>query len=123
MAAPDGRIRERDVFVSNSRDPEAILAGLVLTPGITNQNLHQMLEIVLVIPGFYHIQGGNGEELSRDTQPLLPGNYLVVTDEHVRVSDEAVLTRAVSRDGSTRMEAFREAVRRRDSIGVVSSPR
>ncbi|MBE3047725.1 HNH endonuclease [Candidatus Bathyarchaeota archaeon] len=122
MASPDARTILRDVFLSDARDPDSTLTGLVTTPGVTTANFHQMIEIVLVIQGPYTIQHANETKttLNRDSTPFLPGNYLLVTEGDVSVSDELFLTRANSNDSGARNKAFRKAVRRRDGRCVVT---
>lgn len=74
-----------------------------------------MVEIVLVISSSYFLQTDDGNSL-----PLLPGNYFIVADGTVGVSDEIMVTRAVSRSTGTRLERFRDEVRERDGRCVVS---
>ena len=74
----------RDVFFYDFKDPYTQLGGLVLTRGVTGANFYSMIDIVLVISSNYFLQNDNGEELPRDSQPLLPGDYYVITDsKHV----------------------------------------
>jgi len=58
------------------------LGGLILTAGVTNTGFRQILDILLVISADYVVQNEHGDEvLIRDAQPLLPGNYIVATNE------------------------------------------
>lgn len=74
------RALARDVFFYDLRDPSTLLGGLVLNPGVTNANFYSMINIVLVITSTYSLQNDRNEMLPQDSQPLLPGNYFVVTD-------------------------------------------
>lgn len=122
MASADARTRDQDVFLSDARSPESVLAGLVLTDGVTHENFHQMIEVLLVVQGKYFIQDENGQTIDRDATPLARGNYLLVADGAVSVSDEKVLLRAISADG-TRDGPFSDAVRSRDGGCVVTGLR
>ncbi|CAI4215827.1 unnamed protein product [Parascedosporium putredinis] len=90
-----------------SKDPATLLGGLVLNPGVTNDNFYSMIEIVLIITGTYVLQDEAGEILSRDAKPLLPGKYFVVADDKIEVSDEVAMTRTSSPDTGTRIQVFR----------------
>lgn len=80
------RSRSRDVFVWDLNDNEdrIPLGGLVLTAGVTNTDFRQMLDI-LITSDDYIVQNEHGDEVLRDDQPLLPGDYFIIADE-VKVS-------------------------------------
>lgn len=110
----------RDVFFFDFRDPLTLLGGLVLTPGVSSANFYSMIDIALVVSSTYFLQNDNGETLQRDSRPLLPGNYYIVADGTVNVNDEAILTRTMSISTGTRIQEFRDRVRRRDGRCVVT---
>lgn len=72
----------RDVLIWDLNDNEdrIPLGGLTLTAGVTNTDFRQMLDILLIISGDYVVQNERGNEILRDTHPLLPGNYTVIAD-------------------------------------------
>src|SRR5690606_15023702 len=109
-----------DVFFSDIRDRSTILGGLVLENGVTNANFYAMVEIVLILSASYTIQNEGSETIPRDTQPLLPGLYFVVSDSAIVVNDEIVLTRCMSLDTGTRVQSFRDGLRERDGGCVVT---
>lgn len=110
----------RDVFFYDLRDPSTLLGGLVLNPGVTNANFYSMINIILIITSTYSLQNDNSETLPQDSQPLLPGNYFVVTDGAVDVSNEIAVTRTESLSTGTRVQAFRDQVRERDGRCVIT---
>jgi hypothetical protein len=120
MAGIGGRALERDVFFYDRREPSAVLGGLVLNPGMTNANVYSMIGIILVIPDAFSIQDERGEKLPQNSEPLLPGNYYVVSAGTIRISDEAVMTRAESLSTGIRVQDFRDLVRRRDGRCVIT---
>lgn len=114
------RAIDRDVFLSDLQDPATVLGGLVLAAGVTNDNLYTMVEIVFILQGTYFIQNDDGDTLPRDTRPLLPGLYLIVTDSPIQANDEIVLTRGHSINTASRTLSFRDEVRERDGRCVIS---
>jgi hypothetical protein len=73
----------RDVLVwdlNDDNEDRIPLGGLVLTPGITKTDFRQMLDILLVTSGDCLVQNKHGDEVLRDDQPLLPGDYTVIAD-------------------------------------------
>lgn len=120
MPTAETRSHHRDVFISDLRRPEEALAGLVLTNGVTHQNLYQMIDAVLIIQGPYFIQDEDGQTIDRDATPLGRGHYLLVADGPVSISDEKVLQRAMSVDDAKKKKSFRDAVRKRDRGCVVT---
>jgi hypothetical protein len=79
-----------------------------------------MIEIVLLISGTYFIQSDDGNTLPRDTQPLLPGNYFIVANGSVEVNNEVVVPRTISLSTGTRVQEFKDLVRKRDRGCVVT---
>lgn len=76
------RSRFRDVFIwhMNNNEDRTPLGGLRLTAGLTNTDFRQMLDILLIYSGDCVVQNEHGDEILRDTQLLLPGNYNVFAD-------------------------------------------
>lgn len=120
MPGPGIRANARDVFFYDLRDPSTQLGGLHITQGVTNANFYSMIDIVLIIPRTYFLQNDNDETIPRDLQSLLPGNYFIVTDGTIDVSDEITVTRTRSHSGGTRTEVFTDQVRERDQHCVIT---
>ncbi|POR31258.1 Uncharacterized protein TPAR_08530, partial [Tolypocladium paradoxum] len=103
------------------RDQSTVLGGLVLTRGITNSNFYFMLDILLVIERNFSLRDDHGGTVPRDSQPLHPGNYAIVTDGTLALIDEAPLLRTTtSRTPGTRTKVFTEQVRQRDQRCVIT---
>jgi hypothetical protein len=119
--AQNNRSQGRDVLIWDLADTEHQnpLGGLILGPGITNTDFRQMLDILLTTSRDCHIQNARGEEVLRNDQPLMPGDYFVAADK-IAVINEMFYTRAHSITTGTRTQAFREAVQARDGRCVVS---
>lgn len=120
MSGAGSRAIPRNVFFFDFKDPLTLLGGLYLTPGITNANFHSMIDITVVISSSYFLQNDNGETIPRDSQPLLPGNYYIIADGTVNVSDEVFYTRTMSMTTGTRIRGFKDQVRQRDRRCVVT---
>lgn len=110
----------RDVFFYDLRDLSSEPGGLVLNPGITNANFYSMIEIVLVLSSHYFVQTDNGETLPRDSRPLHPGNYFIVVDGTVQVTDKIAVTRMKSLSTGTQTQVFRDQVHERDRRCVIT---
>jgi hypothetical protein len=79
----------RDVHLYDTNDPTTVLGGLTLTSGITNHNLYQIVEI-LVVPSddwialapeeesYFFLNGEGGKMVDKNDHPLMPGNYFIV---------------------------------------------
>jgi hypothetical protein len=50
---PRNRSRGRDVHIFNTRDPNTLTSGLILTNGVTTANLHTMIEIFVIFSDEY----------------------------------------------------------------------
>lgn len=70
----------RDVHIYNAQDPGIILGGLRLTRGVTNANLHAMIDIFCIFQVSYNLQGEDRTVTPRDDNPLRPGKYFIVTE-------------------------------------------
>ncbi|ODA84327.1 hypothetical protein RJ55_02847 [Drechmeria coniospora] len=110
----------RDVFIYDLRNLDSLLGGLTATPGITNANFYTMVEIIIVTSSPFFLQNNNREEVLQDAQPLSPGNYFVVVDGTVQLSDEIVYVRLMSVCTGSGVGSFTRQVRERDGGCVVS---
>jgi len=112
-------LRDVNICDLNDNKDRIPLGGLTLTPGITNIDFRQMLDILLVFSADLVVQNEHGDEVLRDDKPLLPGDYTVVANE-VIVNNEIVYTRVSSIATGARVQEFTDAVRARDGRCVVS---
>ncbi len=118
---PPDRSAGRNVFFSDLKRPSEQLGGLILNPGsVTHADFYSMMDIVLVISSPFFLQNEDGDTILRDSQPLLPGHYLIVADGTIEVNNEAVYTRAHSITTGSRVQSFTREVRDRDRRCVVS---
>ncbi len=130
----------RDVFIWDLEDNEdrIPLGGLVLSNGITNQDFHEMLRIILITSSDCILQDDYGGLLPEDDQALRPGNYYISANKIevnficsilfsliniLKVNNEMVYQRGASITTGPRVEAFKDAVRARDGGCVVSKER
>lgn len=74
MAGNRSRLRDVIIWDLNDNEDRIPLGGLILTPGITNTDFRQMLDIILVSSADFIVQNERGDEVLRDTQPLLRGD-------------------------------------------------
>ncbi|PKS12583.1 hypothetical protein jhhlp_000791 [Lomentospora prolificans] len=110
----------RDVVFSDLRDPSTILGGLILTHGVTNEGFYRMVSIVLISKSDIFIQTENGNRLLRDSQPLLRGHYLIISDSEIQVNSELFLHRTISLGSGNQAYSFRDTVRQRDRRCVIT---
>ena len=138
----DNRIAMRNVHIYDAKDRLNLLGGLRLNNGVTNSNLHSMLEICYHLDSGYSILDADGVVLQRNEEPLAVGNYYVFGEDSSDFSDarppipilikqvstgsytrneEKWLTRTPTRPSSgRRMNAFRDQVRQRDRGCVIT---
>lgn len=81
MAGNRSLFRDVIIWDLNNSEDHIPLGGLMLTDGITNTDFRQMLDILLITSDDCVVQNEGGEEVLRDTQLLLPGNYHVIADK------------------------------------------
>ena len=81
MAGNGSLFRDVIIWNLNNSEDRIPLGGLILTAGITNTDFRQMLDILLITSGDFVVQNEHGDEVLRDTQPLLPGDYIVIADK------------------------------------------
>ncbi|KAG0137473.1 hypothetical protein HOY82DRAFT_547598 [Tuber indicum] len=110
----------RDTYIYASDDRATILGGLWASKGITNANLYSMLEIFCFFTDTYALRDGREQLVERDGHQLQPGNYYVVTNGSIRVTDEVSLSRAPLLLSGTRVASFCDAVRVRDQRCIIT---
>ncbi|KAL1906269.1 hypothetical protein Sste5344_007984 [Sporothrix stenoceras] len=111
----------RDVFFADLRDPSTDLGGLISSRGITNAVFHTIVAIAIDRDKrSFDIQNDDGEAVPRDDDQVLPGRYLIISDEPVRHSTRPFFTRALSSSAATRLKSFRQQVRTRDQRCVIT---
>lgn len=88
--------------------------------GVTNVDLHFIVETFCSIRTGYRIQDEDGETVPRNKQQLKEGGYIVVAGS-VIVTDEIPLRRTgPSVETGTRLASFCDAVRKRDGKCVIT---
>ncbi|CAK7245432.1 MAG: hypothetical protein STHCBS139747_007013 [Sporothrix thermara] len=119
---PDSRQLVRDVYFADLRTPEVDLGGLAATPGITNSIFHTIVGIALDLglAAQWAIQDSSGGLVPRDESQLLPGRYLILSDQPIVPSAQPFFTRALSGSTGPRLESFKQQVRARDGRCVIS---
>ena len=70
----------RDVHIYDSKYPDTVLGGLILTDRVTNANFYSMVEIFLVVASEFVLRHEDGTELQRDDEALRRGSYFIVTN-------------------------------------------
>ncbi|KAG0127173.1 hypothetical protein HOY82DRAFT_82038 [Tuber indicum] len=110
----------RNAFIYASNNRGTILGGLWVAEGITNANLYSMLEIFCFFSDTFNLQNESEQLVERDMQPLQPGNYYIVTNGSITITDETPLIRTTSLPFGTRVASFRDAVRDRDRRCIIS---
>ncbi|KAH8672763.1 hypothetical protein BGZ60DRAFT_405507 [Tricladium varicosporioides] len=118
--SPDNRSAGRDVHIFDANDRNTSIGGLILTSGITNDNLYSMIEIFVFFDGKYILRSEDNIMIERNDSPLLPGNYYIVSPNPIRINDEKPLTRMISLSTGTRVQSFRDTVRSRDRRCVIT---
>ena len=67
----------RDIHIFDTRDRSTSIGGLILTAGVTNANLHSMIEIVVFFDGEYILRNESDITIEKDDSLLQPGNYYI----------------------------------------------
>jgi hypothetical protein len=75
---PANRSRARNVHLYDASDPTAVIGGLRLTSGVTNANFYAMVDILIIASAFF-LRDEGGFKIEKDSNPLLPGKYYIVT--------------------------------------------
>ncbi|KAG0638812.1 hypothetical protein HOY80DRAFT_905765 [Tuber brumale] len=117
---PADRSAWRDTYIYACDNRAPILGGLLASEGITNANLYSMLEIFCFFTDTYSLSDGHEQLVERDGQQLQPGNYYIVSNGSIRITDEVPLTRVPLLLSGTRVMSFRNAVRARDWRCVIT---
>ncbi|CAK7217899.1 hypothetical protein SEUCBS140593_003367 [Sporothrix eucalyptigena] len=115
----------RDVLFSDLRDPGTILGGLIRHDGITNSVFHTIVAIAIGRDYIdreldFMMQNGDGDTVPRNEDNLVPGHYLIVSDEPAVASTRKFFTRGLSASTGTRLQSFRDEVRARDQRCVIT---
>ncbi|KAH8674538.1 HNH endonuclease-domain-containing protein [Tricladium varicosporioides] len=118
--APHDRSAGRDVHIFDASDRSTSIGGLILTAGVTNANLYNMIEIIAFFDGEYILQNESGIAIEKDNSTLLPGNYYINSSHPIHMNNEVILTRMISQQSGTRVQSFRDAVRSRDRRCVIT---
>lgn len=81
-ATPGPRAQLHDLHIFDSDAQTRRIGGLHVTNGITNQLLHDMIEIIIVVPptGNWSLRNEHGHSVLRDGNQVLRGNYFIVAD-------------------------------------------
>lgn len=75
-AVQKDRSAERVVHIFTASDRKTEIGGLKATTGLTNENLHNMIEMWIIFDGSYTISNESGV-VPRDSTPLQSGNYYI----------------------------------------------
>ncbi|KAL9125819.1 MAG: hypothetical protein Q9217_005027, partial [Psora testacea] len=108
----------RNVHLYDAIDRVTLLGGLLLTNGVTKSNFYSMVEILLLSQTSFSLEDNTSATLERNDDPLPRGNYYVVGS--FTVSNEPVLTRTFSLSTGSRLQSFRDEVRRRDGRCIIT---
>ncbi|KAG0123251.1 hypothetical protein HOY82DRAFT_575160 [Tuber indicum] len=117
---PADRSAWRDTHIYSFDNRETILGGLWVSEGITNANLYSMLEIFCFCTDTFVLHDELEQLLARDSEQLRPGNYYIVTNGSIRITDRVALTRTPSFASGPRVASFLDAVRERDRGCVIT---
>ncbi|RPA95700.1 hypothetical protein L873DRAFT_1696889 [Choiromyces venosus 120613-1] len=117
---PSDRSAWRDTFIYASDDRDTELGGLYVTEGMTNANLYSMVEIFCIISDAFDLQDDREQLVERDEGSLRAGNYYIVTNGTIEVTNEVPLVRTISLQSGTRVASFRTAVRERDRRCIIT---
>jgi hypothetical protein len=76
---PLDRSAGRNVHIFDARYRDTSIGGLILTNGITNANLHAMIEIFVIFKSEYVLRNESDVKIEKDDSTLLPGNYYIAS--------------------------------------------
>ncbi|KAK9247048.1 hypothetical protein V1506DRAFT_104241 [Lipomyces tetrasporus] len=114
----------RNVHFYHFGQPDNALGGMILSPSVTERDFLFMLEILIDATGPYRvISRKTGEELATTDNSLNPGHYDIrpySRKDTIFLTQEACITRVLSRTITGRDESFRRHVRERDGKCVIS---
>ncbi|PUU72806.1 hypothetical protein B9Z19DRAFT_1008012 [Tuber borchii] len=117
---PVDRSGSRNTFIYASDNPDTVLGGLWVTPGITNANFYYMVKLFCVFSDTFELRDHNGQLIEEDENQLQEGNYYIATNCSVTLTEDVPLLRTDSGISGTRTISFREAVRARDPGCVIT---
>jgi hypothetical protein len=69
----------RNVHIYNANEPNTVLGGLYVNDGVTNANFYSMLDFIFIFSGEYLLRDGDGNKILKDSNPLQPNKYYIVT--------------------------------------------
>jgi hypothetical protein len=78
MSVPN-RSGGRNIHIYDSKDPDTVIGGLILTDGVTNANFYSMVEIICIFDSTYFLRDEYGTIIQRDDSPLHPAKYYILT--------------------------------------------
>ncbi|PUU81425.1 hypothetical protein B9Z19DRAFT_1113409 [Tuber borchii] len=118
--APVNRLAWRDthIYASDSRD--TVLGGLWAAEGITHTCLYSMVGILCIFTDTFVLQDDSQRLVERDEQPLQPGNYYIITNGSITITNKVPLLRTLSLYTGTRVQPFFHSVRLRDRRCVIT---
>jgi len=70
----------RNLFLYDATDHSKLLGGLMVTAGMTNENLYDWVEIYCVFTAPFNIHNNNQHVVERNGNALVAGNYYIVSD-------------------------------------------
>ncbi|KAG0126285.1 hypothetical protein HOY82DRAFT_587332 [Tuber indicum] len=117
---PVNRSAWHNTLIYAASDRDTVLGGLWVAPGITNANLYSMVDIFCIFTASFDLHDGSQQLVEKDEQPLRPGNYYIVTNGSIAVTDEVPLLRTLSLYSGTRIDSFFESVRNRDERCIIT---
>ncbi|KAE8440995.1 hypothetical protein EG329_006132 [Mollisiaceae sp. DMI_Dod_QoI] len=103
------RSKYRNVHIFNASDRNTTIGGLILTDGVTNANFYAMVEIIVIAICDFTLRNESDVIIEKDSSPLQPGNYYIHASQPFDLSNELLLSRALSLQTGTRVQAFRDA--------------
>ncbi|PUU84228.1 hypothetical protein B9Z19DRAFT_1098221 [Tuber borchii] len=112
----------RNVHIYDSRDPNTILGGLLVTNGVTNTNFYSMVGIIFIFTTDYTLRQGqkSGPTIKRDDKPLQQGSYFIVTAGPFTINSEPWLIRGSTLPTPPLTTEFLNTIRNRDRRCVVT---
>lgn len=135
LIMPADRSVGRNVHLHDAKDREAVLGGLILTNGVTKSNFYSMVEIMLLFQSSFSIEHETSATLEKNEETLSPGHYYVIGKPldliligvvglysigSFTVNNEPCLTRTTSLCTGSRLQSFRDEVRKRDSRCIIT---
>src|SRR5688572_29148667 len=94
--AMNPRLARRNVFIYNLADLSEEVGGLMTMGTVTHNDLYIFVEVITILSAPYFLQNDSGDTLLRDSVPIVPGNYFIVSDRPVLVNNTTFLTRSKS---------------------------